>query len=86
MYDRSAITAKTEEQTILRIAESFDKLGQPAKSVAVLESAVTLKPQSGPLYLSLAGYYQRLGNSQKATEMEHKGRTLVAAGNASAGS
>jgi hypothetical protein len=86
MYDRSAITAKTEEQTILRIAESFDKLGQPAKSVAVLESAVTLKPQSGPLYLSLAGYYQRLGNNQKAKEMEQKGRTLVAAGNASAGS
>lgn len=80
MYDRSAITAKTDEQTILRIAESFDKLGQPAKSVAVLESAVTLKPQSGPLYLSLAAYYQRLGNNQKATEMEQKGRTLVAAG------
>jgi tetratricopeptide (TPR) repeat protein len=76
-YDRSAITAKTDEQTILRIAESFDKLGQPEKSVAVLESAVTLKPQSGPLYLSLAGYYHRLGNMQKASEMENKGRSLV---------
>lgn len=76
---KSAVTAKTDDQTILRIAESFDKVGQTAKSVEVLESAVHLKPQSGPLYLSLAGYYQRLGNSQKASEMEQKGRSLVAA-------
>jgi GWxTD domain-containing protein len=78
VYSRSPITAKTEERTILRIAESFDKLGQPAKSVEVLESAVSVKPQSGPLYLSLAGYYHRVGNAQKATEMEQKGRSLVA--------
>ena len=77
MYTRSPITAKTNENTILRIAESFDKLGEPAKSVEVLESAVNLKPQSGPLYLSLATYYQRLGNAHKATEMEQKGRSLV---------
>jgi len=80
VYSRSAITAKTDEQTILRIAESFDKLGEPAKSVEVLEAAVGLKPNSGPLYLSLAGYYQRLGNSQKANEMEQKGRSLVGSG------
>jgi GWxTD domain-containing protein len=78
VYSRSPITTKTDEQTILRIAESFDKLGQPAKSVELLESAVTIKPQSGPLYLSLAGFYQRMGNTQKATEMEQKGRSLVA--------
>jgi hypothetical protein len=77
VYNKSNISAKTDDQTILRIAESFDKLGQTAKSVEILESAVNLKPQSGPLYLSLAGYYQRLGNAQKASEMEHKGRSLV---------
>jgi len=77
VYSKSAITAKTGEQTILHIAESFDKLGQTNKSVEILEAAVTLKPQSGPLYLSLANYYQRLGNAQKAAEMEHKGRSLV---------
>ncbi len=77
IYTRSPITAKTDERTILRIAESFDKLGETAKSVEILESAVSMKPQSGPLYLSLASYYQRMGNSQKATEMEQKGRTLV---------
>jgi Flp pilus assembly protein TadD len=85
VYAQSAITAKTDEQTILRIAESFNKLGQPVKSIEVLESAVSLKPQSGPLYLSLASYYQRLGNTQKATEMERKGRSL-AASNAQIGS
>ncbi len=78
VYTRSPITAKTNENTILRIAESFDKLGEPTKSVEILESAVNLKPQSGPLYLSLARYYQRLGNAQKATQMEQKGRSLVA--------
>lgn len=80
VYTRSPITAKTEESTILQIAESFDKLGEPAKSVEVLESAVNMKPKSGPLYLSLASYYQRLGNTQKANEMEQKGRSLVGNG------
>ena len=86
VYSRSPITVKTEDQTILRIAESFDKLGEPAKSVQLLESAVSMKPQSGTLYLSLAGFYQRMGNTQKATEMEQKGRSLVASSTAPAGS
>jgi GWxTD domain-containing protein len=77
LYARTGINSKTDDQSILRIAESFDKLGQMNKAVDVLESAVSLKPQSGPLYLSLAGYYQRLGNTQKATEMEQRGRNLT---------
>ena len=77
VYSRSGITAKTDDETILRMAESFDKVGQTKKSVEILEAGVSLKPQSGPLYLSLATYYQRLGNAQKATEMERKGRNLV---------
>jgi GWxTD domain-containing protein len=76
-YDQSGISAKTDEQTILHIAESFDQLGKTEKSVEVLESAVNLKPKSGPLYLSLANYYQRLGNAEKAGEMERKGRSLL---------
>jgi len=81
VYARAALTEKTNEQTILRIAESFDKLGQTNKSVEILETAVSLKPQSGPLYLSLATYYQRLGNTQKANEMEQKGRNLAHSNN-----
>lgn len=77
VYTRSALTSKTDEQTILRIAESFDKLGQTNKSVEILEAAVSLKPSSSPLYLSLANYYQRLGNARKAAEMEQKGRSLA---------
>ncbi len=77
IYAGAAISAKTEDQTILHMAESFDKLGQTGKSVEILESAINLKPQSAPLFLSLATYYQRLGNTQKASEMEQKGRNLA---------
>jgi GWxTD domain-containing protein len=77
IYTRSGITPKSDEQTILHMAESFDKLNQTPKAVEILESAVSMKPQSGVLYLSLANYYQRLGNAQKASEMERKGRSLV---------
>jgi GWxTD domain-containing protein len=80
VYTRAAITSKTDDQTILHIAESFDKLGQTSKSVEILEAAVSMKPQSGPLFLSLADYYQRLGNTQKANEMQQKGRSLVREG------
>jgi GWxTD domain-containing protein len=78
VFARSGVTANTDDQTILRIAESFDKLGQTKKSVEILESAVSLKPKSAPLYLSLAAFYQRVGNPAKASEMEQKGRTLSA--------
>jgi tetratricopeptide (TPR) repeat protein len=80
VYTRAAITSKTDDQTILRIAESFDKLGQTSKSVEILEAAISMKPQSGPLFLSLADYYQRLGNKQKADEMQERGRSLVKEG------
>jgi Tfp pilus assembly protein PilF len=77
IYTRTAITDKTDEKTILRMAESFDKVGQINSSTALLELAISLKPQSGPLYLALASYYQRTGNIKKADEMERKGRSFV---------
>jgi tetratricopeptide (TPR) repeat protein len=77
LFQKSGLTANTDDQTILRIAESFDKIGQIAQSIQVLESAINLKPQSGPLYLSLANYYQRSGNETKANEMQQKGRSLI---------
>jgi len=38
---------------------------------------LALKPTSGPLYLALSSYYQRLGDAQKAGELERKGKSLM---------
>jgi len=78
LYSQPALTATTEDQTIVSLSDSFDKTGNTKKAADIIESAIVLKPESGPLYLALASYYQRLGNAQKAEELERKGKSLLA--------
>jgi GWxTD domain-containing protein len=75
----SGFAAATDEATILRVAESVDKLGDIKKALALLESGATLKPSSGPLQLALAGYYRKTGDIQKADAAEQKGKQFLAA-------
>ena len=79
LYAQPAVTAQTEDQTIVNLSDSFDKTGNTKKAADIVEAAITLKPESGPLYLALATYYQRLGNAQKAAELERKGKSLLVA-------
>ncbi len=77
LYRRMPVSRETEDRTILRAAESQDKLGDLAGSIQVLESALQLKPESGPLYVSLASYYRRSGDNAKASMLEQRGRALL---------
>jgi tetratricopeptide (TPR) repeat protein len=81
VYSRSGISEKTDDWTVLRIAESLDHIGDLSKATHVLESAIALRPASAPLYLVLAGYYQRAGNAAGAAETERKARQLATASN-----
>lgn len=83
IYGRGGLTEETNEQTIVRIADSLVKTGELAKAVAVMESATTLRPKSGPLLLALAGYYRKAGNLEKASAAEQKGKQLMSAAPAS---
>ena len=77
MYSKGGINQSTDEQTITRFAESFDKSGDVRKAVAVMESGTTMKPGSGPLLLALAEYYKKTGEAQKASAAEQKGKQLM---------
>jgi GWxTD domain-containing protein len=77
LFSRTSVTAKTDEGTILTVADSMDRTGNPESAVSLLESALHVKPPSGPLYLALASYYQHLGNNAKAEAMEQRGRALM---------
>lgn len=79
VYAKNGINQSTDDQTIARIAESFDKAGDVHKAVAVMESGTSLKPSSGPLLLGLAEYYKKSGDLQKASAAEQKGKQLLAA-------
>ena len=79
LYSQPALTPASEDQTIISLSDSFDKTGDTKKAADIIESAIVLKPLSGPLYLALATYYTRLGNAQKAQELERKGKSLMAA-------
>jgi GWxTD domain-containing protein len=79
LYSKDGINKSTDEETILRIAESFDKTGQTGKAVAVMESGTQLNPSSGPLLIALANYYRKAGDLQKAAAAEQKGKEFLAA-------
>jgi GWxTD domain-containing protein len=73
LYSRGGISEKTDEKTILDMAESFSRLGHVDRSIKLLESALPLRPTAS-LYLGLARYYQQSGDGKKAAEMEEKAK------------
>jgi len=77
LYDHIPVTKETQEDTVLRVADSLEKTGNVKQAADFLESALSIKGPSGPMYLTLASYYQRMGNAQKAVEMETKGKSLM---------
>jgi tetratricopeptide (TPR) repeat protein len=77
LYQRLPISKQTNEQTMLRIAASLDKLGKTQAAIEALEGSLRFNEPTAPLYLTLASYYQQLGNSAKARELEVKGKLLL---------
>lgn len=68
---------KADEVTVLRVAESLEKTGKLQRAVQLLESTVKSKDARGALYLVLAGYYDRLGEHEKAAQAQHCGQSLM---------
>ncbi len=79
LYARGGVSKTTDEQTVLKVAESMDKIGLTQRAIDLLENAVLQGRTSGPIYLSLSSYYQKVGNQQKAAEAEKKGKSLMPA-------
>jgi len=77
LYQDSGVTDQSDPETILRIAESFDQTGKVQDAISLLESSLTSRPESGPLYLSLAAYYRKAGNTKRASELETKGKSRL---------
>ncbi len=72
LYGKGGINPHTSDATVLNFATSFARTGKLNSAVDVLESAISVKPPSDPIYLALASYYDQLGNSQKADETKRK--------------
>jgi len=72
-----SVTDRTEERTILQLAQSLDLTGDTKNAISVLEGSLKSRKPSGPIYLTLAGYYTKQGLSDKASQYEKKGRELM---------
>lgn len=83
LYSRGAQLQDVDEQSIIRIAASFEKTGNVQKALEVMQAASRQKPSSGPLLLGLAEYYRKTGDTARAEESERKGRALMTAAPAS---
>ena len=77
LFAHSAVTEKTDEGTILAVADSLDRTGRSSQAVDLLESALKVKPPSGPLYIALGTYYQHIGNAGRAEDFHNKGKALM---------
>lgn len=76
LYAKGGLSEATDDQTIVRIAQSYEKAGELTKAIAVMESGTSLKPASSPLLLALADYYRKNGDLKKAATAEQKGKQL----------
>jgi predicted Zn-dependent protease len=61
----------------LRIAEGLDQKSGTGSAIALLESALVSRQDSGALYFALAEYYRKNGDVKKAAEAEAKGKHLM---------
>ena len=77
LFSRTPVTVETDEEAILRGAESMARTGSVPRAISLLENAIALRKSSGPLYLALAGYYRGEGKIEKADQLESKGRALT---------
>ena len=79
LYEDAGVTGATDSKTLLRIAASLKELGKAGAAISMLEKALDARPEEGPLYLALAGYYSQAGNPAKAAELTQKGNAHLAA-------
>ena len=77
LYHDASVTDSTDSETLLRIATSLEKTGKPKDAISLLEGALHGRPEDGPLYLALSGYYDKIGNPQKADELARKGKSYL---------
>ncbi len=78
LFSDAGVTERTDSETLLRIATSFEKRGSTPQAISVIEAALPSRPEDGPLYLALAQYYTEVGNARKAAELAQKGRSFLA--------
>jgi tetratricopeptide (TPR) repeat protein len=78
LFEDAGVTGSTDSETLVRIAASLREAGKTGAAIAMLEQALDTRPDEGPLYLALAGYYDQMGNPAKAAEFTQKGKAHLA--------
>jgi len=78
LFSDAGVTERTDSETLLRIATSFEKGGSTPQAISVIEAALPSHSEEAPLYLALAQYYTEVGNAKKAAELAQKGRSFLA--------
>jgi len=73
------LTGDTDDEAIVRMAEAVYKAGGAQDAINLLQAAIKLKSPNGPIYLTLADYYRRSGDTKRGDDFEKKGRELVKA-------
>jgi tetratricopeptide (TPR) repeat protein len=71
------VTADTQYETVLRLADALDKLDKTKDAIDFLQAVLRVKSASGPVYLALASYYRRIGDEKSSDDFQKKGQALT---------
>jgi tetratricopeptide (TPR) repeat protein len=71
------VTADSQYETVLRLAEALDKLDKTKDAIDLLQSVLRVKSASGPVYFALASYYRRIGDEKSGEDFQKKGQALT---------
>jgi GWxTD domain-containing protein len=77
LFEDAGVTGSTDSGTLVRIAASLQETGKTGSAISMLEKALSTHQDDSALYLALAGYYDRIGNAQKAAELTEKGKARI---------
>jgi GWxTD domain-containing protein len=79
LFNDVGVTPKTNAQTLVRIAESLEHLGESQKAETILRDAIGFHPEEARLYLALADANRQAGDLKAAAENEKKGKSFLGA-------
>jgi GWxTD domain-containing protein len=77
LYKDTGVTDTADSATLLRIATSLVKLGNPTEAQRLMEHGADVRPDDASMFLALGEFYNQIGNTEKATAAIQKGKQLT---------
>jgi len=77
LYKDTGVTDTADSATLLRIATSLVKLGNPTEAQRLMEHGADVRADDASMFLALGEFYNQIGNTEKASAAIQKSKQLT---------